>query len=118
MCVLFQQNTVRYTHHGLGSHFPTLQIRHIETAFVPQDVLLRIVETIAQALKLPFVAIASRQESHIAAAYGTQDEQHPLVHIPLLAHHEQVGTLLCSPRQEEVLTEQDVRLLQDLALHS
>lgn len=91
--------------------------RHIETAFVPQDVLLRIVETIAQALKLPFVAIASGQESHIAAAYGAQDEQHPLVHIPLLAHHEQVGTLLCSPRQEEALTEQDVRLLQDLALH-
>ena len=93
--------------------------RHIEAAFVPQDVLLRIVETIAQALKLPFVAIsiANGQGPHIAAAYGTQDERYPLVRIPLLAHHEQVGILLCSPRQEEALTERDVRLLQDLALH-
>jgi len=93
--------------------------RHIEAAFVPQDVLLRIVETIAQALKLPFVAIAiaNGQGPYIAAAYGTQDEQHPLVHVPLLAHHEPVGTLLCSPRQEEALTEQDMHLLQDLALH-
>ncbi|TMD57761.1 MAG: GAF domain-containing sensor histidine kinase [Chloroflexi bacterium] len=93
--------------------------RHIQAAFVPQDVLLRIVETIAQALKLPFVAIAiaNGQGPYIAAAYGTQDEQHPLVRIPLLAHHEQVGTLLCSPRQEEALTDQDMHLLQDLALH-
>ena len=93
--------------------------RHIQAAFVPQDVLLRIVETIAQALKLPFVAIAiaNGQGPYIAAAYGTQDEQHPLVRIPLLAHHEPVGTLLCSPRQEEALTEQDMHLLQDLALH-
>ena len=94
--------------------------RHIEAAFVPQDVLLRIVETIAQALKLPFVAIAiaNGQGPYIAAASGTQDEQYPLVRIPLLAHHVQVGTLLCSPRQEEAaLTEQDMHLLQDLALH-
>lgn len=94
--------------------------RHIESAFVPQDVLLRIVETIAQALKLPFVAIAiaNGQGPYIAAAYGAQDGQHPLIHIPLLAHHEQVGTLLCRPRQEEeTLTEQDMRLLGDLALH-
>src|SRR5256714_3861729 len=93
--------------------------QHIEAAFVPQDVLLRIVETIAQALKLPFVAItiANGQGPYIAAASGTQDEQHPLVRIPLLAHHEQVGTLLCSPRQEEALTDQDMHLLQDLALH-
>ncbi len=93
--------------------------RHIEAAFVPQDVLLRIVETIAQALKLPFVAIAitNGQGPYIAAASGTQDEQHPLVRIPLLAHHEQVGTLLCSPRQEEALTDQDMHLLHDLALH-
>jgi signal transduction histidine kinase len=94
--------------------------RHIEAAFVPQDVLLRIFETIAQALKLPFVAIAiaNGQGPYIAAASGTQDEQYQLVRIPLLAHHEQVGTLLCSPRQEEeALTEQDMHLLQDLALH-
>ncbi len=50
--------------------------------------------------------------------YGTQDELRPLISIPLFAHHEHVGTLLCSPHQEdEMLSEQDMQLLQDLALH-
>ncbi len=92
--------------------------RGIEAAGVPQAVLPRIVETVAQTLKLPFVAIALKdgQELRIAAEYGTRDDQYSLAQVGLFAHHEQIGALLCAPRPEdEIMTEPDLRLLQDLA---
>jgi signal transduction histidine kinase len=93
--------------------------QRIEAVVVPQDVLPGIVETVAQALKLPYVAIALKrgQAFSTAAAYGQQDEQRPLIQVPLFSQHEQIGVLVCNPRQgDDALTEPDKRLLQDLTL--
>jgi signal transduction histidine kinase len=93
--------------------------QRIEAVVVPRDVLPGIVETVAQALKLPYVAIALKdgQTFSTAAAYGRQDEQSPLIQVPLLSQHEQIGVLVCHPRQgDDALTEPDTRLLQDLTI--
>ncbi len=93
--------------------------QRIEAVVVPRDVLPGIVETVAQALKLPYVAIALKHGHTFstAAAYGRQDEQSPLIQVPLLSQHEQIGVLVCHPRQgDDALTEADTRLLQDLTL--
>jgi signal transduction histidine kinase len=93
--------------------------QRIEAVVVPQDVLPGIVETVAQALKLPYVAIALKhgQAFSIAAAYGQQDEERPLIQVPLFSQHEQIGVLVCHPRQgDDALTQPDTRLLQDLTL--
>jgi signal transduction histidine kinase len=93
--------------------------QRIEAVVVPQDVLPGIVETVAQALKLPYVAIALKdgQAFSTAAAYGQQDEQRPLIQVPLFSQHEQIGVLVCNPRQgEDALAEPDKRLLQDLTI--
>ncbi len=93
--------------------------QRIEAVVIPQDVLPGIVETVAQALKLPYVAIALKdgQTFRTAAAYGRQDEQSPLIQVPLLSQHEHIGVLVCHPRQgDDALTEPDTRLLQDLTI--
>jgi len=93
--------------------------QRIEAVVIPQDALPGIVETVAQALKLPYVAIALKkgQAFSVAAAYGRQIEQRPLIQVPLLSQHEQIGALVCNPRQgDDALTEPDTRLLQDLTL--
>lgn len=93
--------------------------QRIEAVVIPQDVLPGIVETVAQALKLPYVAIALKdgQTFRTAAAYGRQDEQSPLIQVPLFSQHEHIGVLVCHPRQgDDALTEPDTRLLQDLTI--
>lgn len=93
--------------------------QRIEAVVIPQDVLPGIVETVAQALKLPYVAIALKdgQTFRTAAAYGQQDEQSPLIQVPLFSQHEHIGVLVCHPRQgDDALTEPDTRLLQDLTI--
>ncbi len=93
--------------------------QRIEAVVVPRDVLPGIVETVAQALKLPYVAIALKdgQTFSTAAAYGRQDEQSPLIQVPLFSQHEHIGVLVCHPRQgDDALTEPDTRLLQDLTI--
>src|SRR5258708_30827651 len=64
--------------------------RGIEAAGVPQAVLPRIVETVAQTLKLPFVAIALKdgQGLRIATEFGTKDDQYSLAQVGLFANPE------------------------------
>src|SRR5260221_2895009 len=60
--------------------------QRIDAVVVPGDVLPGIVETLAQALKLPFVAIAlnDRQTFTTAVAHRVQDERNPLIQLSLL----------------------------------
>jgi signal transduction histidine kinase len=93
--------------------------QRIEAVVVPRDILPGIVETIAQALKLPYVAIALKDGESFStvAAYGRQDEQSPLIQVPLFSQHEQIGVLVCNPRQgDDALTDPDTRLLHDLSI--
>jgi signal transduction histidine kinase len=81
-------------------------------------VLPTIVETVAQALKLPYAAIALWQQEQlvVAASYGTPISE-PLAW-PLTYQQESVGALLLAPRATgEAFGSADRRLLDDLARH-
>jgi signal transduction histidine kinase len=93
----------------------------LEATLSTDAVLPTIVETVAQALKLPYAAISWKQEGGlcqpmVAASYGRAGEQQELVRVPLVYRQEQVGELWLAPRgPSESLTPADQRLLQDLA---
>jgi signal transduction histidine kinase len=95
--------------------------QRLETTLTPDAVLPTIAETVAQALKLPYVAITWEQaeaasESVIAASYGKAGEHEISLHIPLVYQQEQVGKLLLASRSPgESLTPDDMKLLHDLA---
>src|SRR5918993_2575713 len=91
--------------------------RRLEATIVPKAVLETIVETIAQALKVPYAAINLRQDgAHFATAaeYGTPKGE-PLI-LPLVYQRETVGHLIVASRAPgEIFSPADVRLLEDLA---
>ena len=90
--------------------------QRIEVTLAPEAVLPTIVETVAQALKLPYAAITVKRDEEfmIAAFYGAKSSD--LMHIPLIYQAEQVGELLLAPRAPgEAFTAADKRLLNDLA---
>jgi signal transduction histidine kinase len=90
--------------------------QRLEATLAPQAVLPTIVETIAQALKLPYVAITLKQgdEFTIAASYGASLDGS--LRLPLVYQTELVGELLLVPRMHgDSFTAADHRLLDDLA---
>jgi signal transduction histidine kinase len=112
--------------------------QRLEITLAPDEVLPTIVETVAQALKLPYAAItlksisatnsvlassAEMQGSTLkqggafvpAAAYG-QAPKEDLVRLPLVYQNELIGELLLAPRAPgETFTPADRALLGDLA---
>jgi signal transduction histidine kinase len=93
------------------------QLGHrLESTFAPGEVLSTIVETVAQALKLPYVAIALAvlDDFEIAAEYGDPVDQ-PLV-LPLTYQAETIGQLICGPRSPgEPFNAAERQLLEDMA---
>lgn len=93
----------------------------LEATLTSADVLPTIVETIAQALKLPYTAItwesgAAGSQHAVTTCYGQVAEHQELIHIPLVYRQEQVGELRLVPRGlSEGLTPADQKLLHDLA---
>jgi signal transduction histidine kinase len=90
--------------------------QRLEATLAPDVVLSTIVETVAQALKLPYVAILLQQEDTfaLASSYG-QFAGEPLI-LPLIYQAETVGQLHLAPRTPgEALTPADRRLLDELA---
>lgn len=90
--------------------------QRMEATLAPDAVLSVIVETVAQALKLPYAAITWKRGSTfpIAASYGTAGK--PVFSVPLTYQTEQIGELQLVPRaRDESLTPADRRLLDDLA---
>ncbi len=92
----------------------------LKTADAPEAVLPTIVETAAQALKLPSAAISLKREDgtfETAAEYGSP-RGIPLV-LPLSYGTETIGRLVLSTRSPgEPFGPQDRRLLDDLARHA
>ncbi|MBA2454356.1 MAG: histidine kinase, partial [Chloroflexia bacterium] len=91
--------------------------QHLERTLVPQAMLPAIVETVAQALKLPYVAIALKQDETfaVAAAYGVERPAHALI-MPLTYQSEMVGQLSVAPRSEgESFSPADQRILSTIA---
>jgi signal transduction histidine kinase len=109
--------------------------QRLEATLAAEAVLPTIVETVAQALKLPYVAIALQQgdEHVIAAEYGDKETRRqgdkgtrrdgnvspspsPPLSLPLVYQGETVGQLLLAPRASgELFGPADQRLLDDLA---
>jgi signal transduction histidine kinase len=90
--------------------------QRLEATVAPEAILPTIVETVAQALKLPYAEIALRAEGElvIAASYGTPQGEE--LHLPLAYQQEQVGELILAPRAPgEAFSHADRRLFEDLA---
>src|SRR5260370_11309338 len=92
--------------------------QRLEATLSPEAVLPTIVETVAQALKLPYAAITLQQGDGdtltIAASYGSS--QGEPVRLPLVYQTEQVGELVLSPRTpDENFTPADRAFLGGLA---
>jgi signal transduction histidine kinase len=90
--------------------------QRLEATLAPDAALPTIVETVAQALKLPHAAIALKQDDGFteAASYGAPTGE-PLA-LPLIYQNEPVGRLILSPRApSDAWTAADRRLLDDLA---
>src|SRR5215217_3804997 len=91
----------------------------LETTLAPSAVLPTIVESVAQALKLPYAAITRKRnaegESIKVAEYGKKSAGEPLI-VPLSYQQETVGELILSPRSPgESFSKADLKLLGDLA---
>jgi signal transduction histidine kinase len=91
----------------------------LETTLAPNAVLPTIAESVAQALKLPYVAITlkhnTEEESVKVAEYGKKSVGEPLI-VPLSYQKETVGELILSPRAPgESFSNSDLKLLGDLA---
>jgi two-component system NarL family sensor kinase len=90
--------------------------QRIEATLAPEAVLPTVVETIAQALKLPYVAILLKEGEGFrsAAAYGSPGAE-PEV-LPLVYQREEIGRLVIAPRAPgEQFSAGDRSLLEDLA---
>jgi signal transduction histidine kinase len=88
----------------------------LEATLAPEAILPTLVETVAQALKLPYVAIALKQgdEFSLTASYGLSQDS-PFI-LPLVYQTETIGQLRLSPRAPgEAFTVADRRLLEDIA---
>jgi signal transduction histidine kinase len=95
--------------------------QRLEDTLTPETVLPTLVETIAQALRLPYVAIALQQDDVLvlAASYPSDPTTQPEAAgeaFNLTHQGAMIGQLQVQLRApEEPLTEQDRRLLADLA---
>lgn len=92
--------------------------RQLEGSLSPEATLPAVVETVAQALKLPYVAIALKQggELKIAASYGL--EKGAAIELPLIYQGKNIGKLRLAARSpNEPFTPSERRLLQDIARH-
>jgi signal transduction histidine kinase len=105
--------------------------QRLEATLEPRAMLPTIVETVAQALKLPYVAIALKEKNPaskengsehgredgfaVVASWGSPVEYPPL-RLPLAYGHETIGELILAPRARgEDFSPADRRLLEDLA---
>lgn len=90
--------------------------RRLEATLAPEAVLPTIVETVAESLKLPYVAVSlgHGESLTVAAAVGRPGRHH--LDLPLMYQSQPVGQLSLAPRTPgDGFTTGDLRLLEDLA---
>jgi signal transduction histidine kinase len=89
--------------------------RSLEDTLTPEEVLPRIVETVAQALKLPYAAIALKDGDTFRLKASHGQAQAGTTGLPLVFRGETVGELRLAPRAPgESFTPADMRLMNDL----
>jgi signal transduction histidine kinase len=98
--------------------------QRLEATLAPDAVLPSLVETVAQTLKLPYVAIETSADNRLdtqptsipspTVAYG--DPQPDVIRLPLVYQTEAIGQLIVAPRsQGEALSPMDRHLLENIA---
>jgi signal transduction histidine kinase len=95
--------------------------RRLETALVLDETLSTIVETIAQAFKLPYAAIMLKQgeREEPGAVYGQVRPEDRLLRLALTYQGEMLGELVLSTGPSgETYSARDQRLLEDLVRHA
>lgn len=86
----------------------------IERTGTPETTLAGIVETVAQTLKLPYVAIELGNGEDIAASYGIPVNES--LSLPLVYQGESVGYFVVARRaREEFFSDKDLQLLENIA---
>jgi signal transduction histidine kinase len=90
--------------------------QRLEAALAPDGALNTVVQTVAQALKLPYAEISLKQGDGFVTAARYGDPADETVTLPLTHGAELVGRLNLAPRAPgEELSSSDRRLLEDLA---
>jgi two-component system NarL family sensor kinase len=90
--------------------------QRLEGTLSPDKVFPTLVETVAETLKLPYVAISIQNEEglRLADSYGRPVDDR--ITFPLIYQGEKIGQLEVAPRRlGESLSEADVRLLRNIA---
>lgn len=88
--------------------------QRLEATLAPDAVLPSLVETVAQTLKLPYVAIETRTDFSPVITYGQPGPE--VSRFPLIYQSETIGQLLVSPRAPgEALSPMDRHLLENIA---
>ena len=90
--------------------------RRLEATIAPEATLSTIVETVAQALKLPYVSIELEQDGRFQRMAERGSRTGELVILPLVYQRETVGRLILTPwGSGETFSPADRRLLEDVA---
>jgi two-component system, NarL family, sensor kinase len=90
--------------------------RRLEATLAPGAILPTIVETVREALKLPYAALSVKQDEAFILASSVGTAREDLVSLPLVYQHTLIGQLLLAPRAPgEPLTPTDLHLLNELA---
>ena len=90
--------------------------QRLEATIAPDAVLAAIVQTVREALKLPYAAIALNEDGALVAAASSGTPSAIALRLPLVYQHEAVGELSVAVRARgEAFGPTDRRLLDDLA---
>jgi len=90
--------------------------RRLDASLAPEAALHTIVESVAQALKLPYTAITLLRDGHYATAAEAGTAVSDVVVLPLVYQGEPVGQLILGLRApREAFSASDKRLLENLA---
>jgi signal transduction histidine kinase len=90
--------------------------QRLASASAPQDVLPAVVETVAQALKVPYAAIAVGEHRDLVIAAETGVPNSEVLRMPLIQSTAVLGELRVAPRAKgERFSAADVRLLEGVA---
>jgi two-component system NarL family sensor kinase len=90
--------------------------RRLEATLAPESVLPTITMTVAQALKLPYVAISLREDDGFRIVFSTGERTEEQYILPLKYQAEEIGGLICGYRSPgESFSDSEKNLLQDVA---
>ncbi len=91
-------------------------MQRLEGTLAPEAVLPSIIQTVREALKLPYAAIALRQADNLVLAGASGEATMEVLRLPLVYQHESVGELRLGARGPgEAWSPADRQLLGDLA---